>query len=73
MRKRSVAALPDLTAGRERRAGATDWDVLMRPVRATKQACLKCHTGTKQGDTLGVMVYAVRKTKRGEIGSIGML
>lgn len=45
--------------------------VLMRPVPA-RRACLACHAEAKAGDTLGVMVYSVRKTKRGEVKSIGM-
>lgn len=35
----------------------------MRPVRASKQECLSCHTNAKLNATLGVMVYAVRTTK----------
>jgi hypothetical protein len=58
--KQAVAALPELLKAKESRAKSNDWDVLMRPVLATKQACLSCHTTAKLGDTLGVMVYAVR-------------
>ena len=28
----------------------------MRPVTASQDSCLKCHSGAKAGDTLGVMV-----------------
>lgn len=59
---RAVESLPQLMKGGEVRASDDSWDYLMRPVRASKQACLNCHTGAKAGSTLGVMVYAVRKT-----------
>lgn len=39
-----------------------NWQVVMRPVRASKSSCLSCHAGASRGDTLGVMVYAVDKT-----------
>lgn len=38
-----------------------NWQVVMRPVRASKSSCLSCHAGAKRGDTLGVMIYAVDK------------
>lgn len=38
-----------------------NWRVVLRPVRADREACLTCHAGAKRGDTLGVMVYAVDK------------
>jgi len=62
LQERAVENLPQLMKGREFRASDASWDYLMRPVLASKQACLNCHTGAKMGDTLGVMVYAVRKT-----------
>jgi hypothetical protein len=61
--KKAVAALPKLRRGEEVRVSHGDWDVLMRPTRATKPACVSCHTDAQVGTTLGVMVYAVRKTK----------
>ncbi len=62
LQEKAVENLPQLMKGREFRASDASWDYLMRPVLASKQACLNCHTGAKMGDTLGVMVYAVRKT-----------
>ncbi|MCC2670926.1 MAG: hypothetical protein K0Q72_3397 [Armatimonadetes bacterium] len=54
-----LRALPEVQA--KGRARTTDgrWSVTMRPVRASKDSCLKCHAGAKRGDILGVMVYAV--------------
>ena len=36
----------------------------LRPIRASKDACLSCHHGAKRGDTLGIMVYAVSAKTR---------
>lgn len=52
-----------LKAGKSQTAESADWTLVMRPVRASQEACLKCHTESKRGDTLGVMVYAVSATK----------
>lgn len=62
--KRAATALPRLLAGKEHRLSQPGWDVLMRPVQASKRECLGCHKGSRLGDTLGVMVYAVRATPR---------
>ena len=70
--EKAVATLPQLMAGREVRAGDDHWTVLMRPVRASKQECLNCHTEATPGATLGVMVYAVRKTRNDAAAKIGM-
>jgi hypothetical protein len=37
------------------------WSVALRPV-AARAACVECHTRSKVGETLGVMVYAVSNT-----------
>ena len=72
IQKKATTALPKLMAGKELRAKDASWEVLMRPVRAFKQECLSCHTDAKPGATLGVMVYAVRKTRRDDIAKIGL-
>jgi hypothetical protein len=44
------------------------WDILMRPLRATRDSCVQCHTGgaggananLKVGDALGVVLYVFR-------------
>ena len=59
---KAKAALPTLMAGKESRGTTGEWSVLMRPVLASKPACLSCHTNTKPNATLGVMVYAVRNS-----------
>ncbi len=56
--------LGQLMAGHPAQADYENWVVVMRPVRALHQACLDCHAGTKRGDTLGVMVYAVDKNAK---------
>ena len=56
--------LQTLKQGHPAQTEYENWVVVMRPVRATHQACLNCHTGTKRGDTLGVMVYAVDKNRK---------
>jgi hypothetical protein len=57
--KTALAALPEM----ERKGTASGvtgrWKVTLRPVRATKQACVGCHRGSRLGETLGVLVYAV--------------
>ncbi len=65
--KKAIKALPVLMTGREQRTHDGEWNVLMRPVRAFKPECLSCHTTEKPGATLGVMVYAVRDTRRDEV------
>lgn len=62
LRSEAVAALPKLRAGKEVKITSADWTVLLRPVLAAQSSCLSCHTTAKKGDTLGVMVYAVRST-----------
>ncbi len=39
-----------------------EWVLALRPVKASTAECLGCHSGSHKGDTLGVMVYAVKKT-----------
>ena len=56
------AVLPEVTTLRQGNGVDKDfgnWRIVLRPVRADKDACLSCHAGAKRGDTLGVMVYAV--------------
>ena len=60
IQKTATDALPALRNGRPQEKTAGDWLVVMRPVRASTPTCLSCHSGAKRGDTLGVMVYAVR-------------
>ena len=61
--KKAKTALPTLMKGKEYRTKESEWSVLMRPVVASKQECLSCHNSKKIGDTLGVIVYAVRAPK----------
>ena len=70
--QKSVTALPELMAGREYRTGDANWEILMRPVRASKQECLSCHTNAKPGATLGVMTYFVRKSRRPDLAQVGL-
>ena len=60
---KSASPLPTLIKCKEYRTQKSGWSVLMRPVVASKQECLNCHNSKKIGDTLGVMVYAVRAPK----------
>ncbi len=57
----SQKALPKLLKGQDVEQASKDWLVVMRPVRAMKDSCLKCHQGAKRGATLGVLTYAVSK------------
>lgn len=65
-------ALHQLTIGQEKRTSMAKWDILMRPVLASNQECLSCHKNAKQGDTLGVMVYAVRADKESTSLKMGL-
>lgn len=58
----ALRSLPTLQHGSAVQAAVADWTVVMRPVTASDGACVSCHVGAKRGDTLGVMVYAVRNT-----------
>ena len=57
------AALPALRQGKQVESFEKGWHVSFRPVRASEQTCVSCHAGSKLGDTLGVMVYAVREAQ----------
>ncbi len=57
----ALSALPAAMKGRAAQTSAGEWALFLRPVAASKDACLGCHSGAKRGDTLGVMVYAVSK------------
>jgi len=57
--KLAIAALPKVRAGEKVDIVGETRHVVMRPVRASKEACIGCHKGAKMGDTLGVMVYTV--------------
>lgn len=56
----ALGALPRLQQGHDAQAKVADWTLVMRPVRASADSCVSCHVGSKKGETLGVMVYAVR-------------
>jgi hypothetical protein len=49
---------PTLNAGRSLEASAEDWRLYARPVLAEK-SCVSCHTAATEGQTLGVVAYAV--------------
>jgi hypothetical protein len=61
LQEKAVDALPELMADKKKKVTGSSWEILMRPVLASKPACVSCHTNAKLGSTLGVMVYAVRK------------
>ncbi len=54
-------ALPQLLTIDEVRGKVYGRDAVAKPLRLTKKECLKCHTDSKVGDPLAVMVYAVKK------------
>lgn len=54
-----MKALPQAEKGTPMQAQAENWTLFLRPVAASQEACLTCHTSATRGDTLGVMVYAV--------------
>ena len=41
-----------------------EWQVFLRPVKAEKETCVSCHAGIKPGQTMGAMVYLVKKAGR---------
>ena len=57
----AIAKLPRLMKGESAATETKTRDLFFRPVRASKESCVSCHLGAKQGDTLGVMVYSVAK------------
>jgi hypothetical protein len=59
--KATLKALPRLMKGEIVNAESGEWLLAMRPVKASRKECLNCHTNSKLGDTLGVMVYGVSK------------
>ena len=70
--KKAIAVLPKLMEGKQQHIEDASWDILMRPVLASNQDCLSCHKNAKPGATLGVMLYAVRKTKNDDPKKIGL-
>ena len=63
LEKAVLKVFPELKKGKSMNAEVGKWFVTMRPVRANKASCLGCHKGAKKGDTLGVMVYSISRTK----------
>ena len=61
LQEKAIAAMPDLMKGREKRLADGKWEVLLRPVLASRSDCLSCHTLAKQNSLLGVMFYAVQR------------
>ena len=57
----AIETLPLALKGKPAQAQISHWALFLRPVVASQEACLTCHTTAKRGDTLGVMVYAVDK------------
>ena len=57
----AMKALPQAEKGKPVQAQAGNWTLFLRPVAASQEACLTCHTSATRGETLGVMVYAVNK------------
>lgn len=69
IRKAAIAALPQMTREGSASRSAGPWLVTLRPVRATQKSCVACHQGAKQGDTLGVLVYAVSQDRQASTSS----
>ena len=40
-----------------------DWNLIARPIRATSDVCLQCHSPLRLGDPIGVVVYGYRGNK----------
>lgn len=55
----ALALLPEARKHGSAHGTEGQWSVSLRVVRAAKGSCLGCHKGARQGDVLGVMVYAV--------------
>ena len=55
--------LDKLTHGKSVDGQIKNWDIALRPVKAEHESCVNCHEGAKPGDTLGVMVYALKQQK----------
>jgi hypothetical protein len=58
--KLATDRLGELRKGKDASASFEDFGVTLRPILARK-SCLDCHAGAKEGETLGVMLYAVKK------------
>jgi hypothetical protein len=58
--KIATEALPALKQGKGAEKRLDDWFVAVRPILASKESCLGCHTGAKKGDLLGAVVYTIR-------------
>lgn len=59
IRKAALAAFPQAVRQGTATETVGNWKVTLRPVRATKPSCINCHRGSRAGDALGVLVYAV--------------
>lgn len=38
-----------------------DWQVIVRPVRASRKSCLECHQGLRVGDAIADLIYLYRR------------
>jgi hypothetical protein len=61
--KLAEAEMPALMRGKSTERTHKNWLLAFRPVKASKQECVGCHTGSKMGDTLGAMIYAIHEVK----------
>jgi hypothetical protein len=65
----SRAALASFQTGEGYDVRMGDWTVAMRPLRASNEGCVACHTartaqtGLHIGDALGVVMYVFRPVK----------
>lgn len=59
LQQAAITNIPGPLHGRAVQTGVDGWTVFLRPVRASADSCVGCHVGSKRGDTLGVMLYAV--------------
>jgi len=62
----SRAALTAFDEGRSNDIHIADWTVMARPIRASKDNCVQCHSAAsgravKIGDPLGVALYVYRR------------
>ena len=64
LEKTAKMNLPKTKNGKPADIEQGNWKIALRPVLANHSTCLDCHQGAKQGEVLGVMVYAVDKQKR---------
>lgn len=64
--KASLWAAPAANSGHSVDGTYGKFEVAIRPIKATQESCIDCHTDVKKNDVLGAMIYMIAPTPHHE-------